>query len=176
MSQLSATAAADTVLATAFTPAFPDGAPAGAAARKFFDVYNTRNVPDMVELFTLAGVVEYVPLNLQGPVEQIGPGSWGVLIDAFPDLHNEVKSITVDASGRKAFVDVFIGGKQIKDAFGIQNQNKAYWLRHMFVFDVDRAGKISRVTSYWDSVDWYKQLGRTSLNDYGPRLTPAVWP
>jgi steroid delta-isomerase-like uncharacterized protein len=140
--------------------AFPNP---GDAARMFFDIYNTRDVPNMVALFAPAGVVEYVPLNLQGPVEQIGPGSWGVLIDAFPDLRNEVKSITVDASGRKAFVDVFIGGTQVKDAFSIANQGKAYWLRHMFVFDVDDAGKITRVVSYWDSVDWYTQLGKTSL-------------
>jgi steroid delta-isomerase-like uncharacterized protein len=137
---------------------------AAAAARQFFDTYNTRNVPDMVSLFAKAGVVEYVPLNLEGPVEQIGPGSWGVLIDAFPDLHNEVKSITIDATGHKAYADVFIGGQQVKDTFGITNQNKAYWLRHMFVFDVNDANKITRVVSYWDSVDWYTQLGKTTLN------------
>jgi hypothetical protein len=156
-------AAAGLALAAATAPVAANGPDAGVAARKFFEVYNTRNVPNMIALFVPGGIVEYVPLNLQGPVEQIGPGSWGVLIDAFPDLRNEVKSITVDASGRKAFVDVFIGGKQVKDTFGITNQNKAYWLRHMFVFDVDAAGKITRVVSYWDSVDWYTQLGKTSL-------------
>lgn len=104
-----------------------------------------------------------MPLGLEGPVEQIGPGSWGVLVDAFPHLHNEVKSINSDASGRKAFVDVFIGGTQAKDAFGIASQGKAYWLRHLFVFDVDAEGRIERVTSYWDSVGWYRQLGKTTI-------------
>lgn len=164
MSTLMKTAAAAALSVAATMPALAGTPDAGDAARRFFTTYNTRNVPAMVSLFVPGGVVEYVPLKLQGPVEQIGLGSWGVLTDAFPDLHNEVKSITVDATGRKAFVDVYIGGKQTKDAFGIANQNKAYWLRHMFVFDVDTAGKITRVTSYWDSVDWYTQLGKTTLN------------
>jgi steroid delta-isomerase-like uncharacterized protein len=107
--------------------------------------------------------VEYVPLQLKGPVEQIGPGSWGVLVDAFPDLHNQVQSITSDASGNRAYVDVYIGGQQVKDTFGISNQGKSYWLRHMFVIDVNPQGKINAITSYWDSVDWYTQLGKTSL-------------
>jgi hypothetical protein len=136
---------------------------AAQAAQAFFETYQARNVPAMVALFEPGGIVEYVPLKLQGPVEQIGPGSWGVLVDAFPDLHNEVQSIVVDASGTKAFVDVYIGGRQVKDAFGIANQGKAYWLRHMFVFDVATDGRIQRVTSYWDSVDWYTQLGKTQI-------------
>jgi SnoaL-like polyketide cyclase len=137
--------------------------PATRAAEAFFSVYQTRNVPAMIDLFRPGGTVEYVPLKLTGPVEQIGPGSWGVLVDAFPDLHNEVKSITSDASGKRAYADVYIGGTQTKDTFGISNQGKAYWLRHLFVFDVDAQGKIDAVTSYWDSVDWYTQLGKTQL-------------
>jgi steroid delta-isomerase-like uncharacterized protein len=133
------------------------------AANTFFQTYARRDVPAMVSLFAPGGIVEYVPLRMEGPVEQMGPGSWGVLIDAFPDLDNEVKSIVESADGRKAFVDVYIGGGQVKDTFGIPNLGKRYWLRHMFVFDVDTDGRIERVTSYWDSVDWYTQLGKTSL-------------
>jgi steroid delta-isomerase-like uncharacterized protein len=136
---------------------------AAQAADVFFRTYASRDVPAMVALFAPGGIVEYVPLNLQGPVEQIGPGSWGVLIDAFPDLDNDVKSIVESADGRKAYVDVYIGGGQVKDAFGIPDLGKRYWLRHMFVFDVDAVGRIERVTSYWDSVDWYSQLGKTTL-------------
>jgi hypothetical protein len=136
---------------------------AAKAAEQFFSTYQTRNVPAMIDLFQPGGTVEYVPLNLKGPVEQIGPGSWGVLVDAFPDLNNEVKSITPDASGLRAYVDVYIGGRQVKDTFGISNQGKSYWLRHMFVIDVNPQGKINAITSYWDSVDWYTQLGKTSL-------------
>jgi SnoaL-like domain len=139
-------------------------ATAEQTARDFFSRYNEQNIPAMIELFTDAGIVEYVPLHLEGPVGEIGPGSWGVLVDAFPDLHNEIGQITVSENGKRAFVDVMIGGKQVKDTFGITNQNKTYWLRHLFVFDFDAVGKIERVTSFWDSVDWYSQLGKTSIN------------
>lgn len=136
---------------------------ADVAAGAFFARYNDQDVPAMLALFAPSGIVEYVPFKLEGPADRIGPASWGVLIDAFPDLHNEVRSITSSRDGAKAFVDVMIGGKQSKDAFGIVSLGKAYWLRHLFVFDVDADGRIERVTSYWDSVDWYTQLGKTSL-------------
>lgn len=136
---------------------------AETVARDFFAHYNDQNVPAMIDLFVDGGIVEYVPLHLEGPATDVGPASWGVLIDAFPDLHNEIGSVTVSADGRQAFVDVMIGGTQQKDTFGITNQGKAYWLRHLFAFTTDANGKIERVTSFWDSVDWYTQLGKTSL-------------
>lgn len=48
---------------------------AAATAETFFDHYNDQNVPAMIALFEPEGVVEYVPFNLSGPVEAIGPGS-----------------------------------------------------------------------------------------------------
>jgi ketosteroid isomerase-like protein len=137
--------------------------PAETVARDFFARYNDQNVPAMIDLFAADGLVEYVPLHLEGPVCEVGPGSWGVLIDAFPDLRNAVTSVVVSADGNQAFDDVMIGGTQAKDTFGIVNQGKAYWLRHLFVFTVNGDGKIARVTSFWDSVDWYTQLGKTTL-------------
>jgi steroid delta-isomerase-like uncharacterized protein len=137
---------------------------AAQAAERFFAAYNRRDVPSMVALFAENGVVEYVPLKLEGPATEIGPANWGVLVDAFPDLRNEVLSVIESADARFSFVDVMIGGGQTKDAFGIANKGRRYWLRHMFVFAVGDAGQISRVTSYWDSVDWYTQLGRTRID------------
>lgn len=150
------------VLATAPFAAF--AGPAADAAENFFDRYRAQDVPAMIELFHPEGVVEYIPFGLAGPVEEIGPGSWGVLIDAFPDLSNEVHSITEDATGTRAFVDVNISGTQAKDTFGIVNQGRAYDLRHMFVIEVDDAGQITHVTAFWDNADWYRQLGRTQIN------------
>lgn len=46
-------------------------------------------------------------------------------------------SVSVDASGHTALVDIFIGGTQAKDAFGIVNQNRSCSLRHMFGGDPD---------------------------------------
>ncbi|MEM8770873.1 MAG: ester cyclase [Pseudomonadota bacterium] len=146
------------------THAQSDGKTAGEAARLFFEHYNDQNVPEMVAMFESEGVVEYVPFALSGPVEEIGPGSWGVLIDAFPDLRNQVHSIRETADGRVAYVDVNIQGRQTKDAFGVPNKGQTYDLRHMFVFNTNEQGKIIRVTSFWDNADWYRQLGKTNLD------------
>ncbi|MEM8750826.1 MAG: ester cyclase [Pseudomonadota bacterium] len=152
--------------ALAFTALSATTAHAGAAAdaaKKFFDEYRAQNVPGMVALFQPKGTVEYVPFKLQGPVEKIGPGSWGVLIEAFPNLSNKVHSITESADGRTAHVDVNISGTQTKDVFGVPNKGKSYDLRHMFIIRVDQNGKITNVTSFWDNADWYVQLGKKTL-------------
>lgn len=142
-------------------------APMGRAieiVHRFFDHYNDHNVSAMVELFEPKGIVEYVPFALAGPVEEIGPGSWGVLIDAFPDLRNELNSAHETADGRFAYADVTIHGTQLKEAFGVPSQGKGYTLRHMFVFELSESGTIIHVTSFWDNADWYRQLGKTHLD------------
>lgn len=138
--------------------------PAKEAAEAFFARYNDQDVPAMVALFQPEGVVEYVPFNLSGPVEEVGPGSWGVLIDAFPDLNNTVHSIHETAGGRTAFVDVNIAGTQTKDAFGVPSKGEAYDLRHMFIIETNTDGRITQVTAFWDNADWYRQLGKTALD------------
>ena len=133
-------------------------------AAKLFDHYRDQNVPAMVALFQPEGIVEYVPFALAGPVEDIGPGSWGVLIDSFPNLTNKVHSITGDESGQKAYIDVDISGTQTKEAFGVVSQGKSYTLRHFFILDINEAGKITHMTAFWDNVDWYRQLGKTKID------------
>lgn len=155
-----ATGAATAVVLTATAAAQT----ATESAQAFFDRYNDQDVPAMIALFEPEGVVEYVPFALSGPVEEIGPGSWGVLIDSFPDLRNDVNSIHESADGLRAYVDVNILGTQAKEAFGVPSQGKAYDLRHLFVFEFNADGKISHVTSFWDNADWRRQLGKTTLD------------
>lgn len=132
-------------------------------ASLFFSHYNKQDVPAMVALFEEAGNVEYVPFDLSGPVEEIGPNSWGVLIDAFPNLSNEVRSIR--EGGKFAFVDVDIRGTQSKEAFGVPNRGKSYDVRHLFVFEINSSGKIVSVTCFWDNASWYRQLGKSDLSE-----------
>ncbi|UWR23442.1 nuclear transport factor 2 family protein [Sulfitobacter sp. S190] len=162
MTRIIRTLTAAAIVATA--PFVAIAGPAADAAEAFFDRYRAQDVPAMIELFSPEGTVEYIPFGFSGPVEEVGPGSWGVLIDAFPDLSNEVHSITEDAAGTRAFVDVNISGTQAKDTFGIVNRGRAYDLRHMFVIEVDAAGGITHVTAFWDNADWYRQLGRTQID------------
>ena len=133
-------------------------------AIQFFNDYRSQDVSAMVELFDPAGTVEYVPFNLKGSVEEAGAGAWNTLIEAFPNLTNRVLSIRQDETGRIAYADVFIGGTQVKEAFGIPSQGKTYDLRHLFVFEINEVGKITSVVSFWDNADWYQQLGKTSLS------------
>ena len=144
------------------TPNTPSNA-ATTIAQAFFERYNAQDVPAMVAMFEPESVVEYVPFKLAGPVEEIGPGSWGVLIDSFPDLRNEILSIRETDNGRTAIVDVDILGTQSKEAFGVPSQGRAYTVRHLFIIETDGVAKITRVTSFWDNADWYSQLGKTSL-------------
>jgi NAD(P)-dependent dehydrogenase (short-subunit alcohol dehydrogenase family) len=43
-----------------------------------------------------------------------------------------------------------------KDAFGIPNKGQKYWLRHLFILAIDDEGKITKMTAFWDSADWYQ--------------------
>lgn len=142
----------------------PDAASAGEVSRAFFDRYNAHDIPAMTALFDPGGVVEYVPFDLSGPVEEVGPASWGVLIDAFPDLRNTVHSVHQSGDSRFAFVDVSIMGTQEKEAFGVPSQGKSYSVRHFFIFELKSGGKITRVTSFWNNAQWYQQLGKTDLS------------
>lgn len=139
---------------------------AGEAAKKFFDAYRARDVDAMAQLFTQDATFAYVPFGDAGTgnVLEKGVPVWRTLIDTFPNLRNEVKAVWEDKSGRAAFVDVYIGGKQAKDGFGIPNKGQDYWLRHLFVLDTNEAGQITKITSYWDNATWYTQLGKTSLD------------
>ncbi|MEM8792367.1 MAG: nuclear transport factor 2 family protein [Pseudomonadota bacterium] len=138
--------------------------PAENAAKDFFDSYRAQDVPAMIALFEPGGVIEYVPFALEGPVEEVGPGSWGVLINAFPDLSNDVHDITESADGRTAFIDVSISGTQASEAFGVPNRERTYDVRHFFVVETDVDGDITRMTAFWDNADWYRQLGKTTLD------------
>ncbi|MEM8774892.1 MAG: ester cyclase [Pseudomonadota bacterium] len=131
----------------------------------FFDLYNEQDIPSMTALFEPNGIVEYVPFDLSGPVEEVGPGSWGVLIDSFPDLRNEIHSVRQSGDNRFAFVDVSILGTQAKEAFGVPSKGRSYNVRHFFVFEFNDSRKIIHATSFWDNAQWYRQLGMTNLSD-----------
>ncbi|MEM8810817.1 MAG: ester cyclase [Cyanobacteria bacterium P01_D01_bin.6] len=136
---------------------------AKAVATQFFDAYRNQDVSAMVDLFDPTGTVEYVPFNLKGPSSEAGAGAWNALIEAFPNLTNRILSVRQDETGHVAYADVFIGGTQIKEVFGVPSQGKTYDLRHMFIFEINDAGKIISVISFWDNADWYQQLGKTTL-------------
>ena len=130
----------------------------------FFDAYRRQDIDAMKALFHADATIRYVPFAMEGSLDAAGVAAWSGLIDAFPDLTNRVEEVW-DA-GSAAFARVFISGTQSKDAFGVPNQGRKYDLEHLFVIESD-GNRITRMTSYWDSADWFRRLGRTSLETEG---------
>lgn len=100
---------------------------------------------------------------MTGPAKEVGPASWGGLIEAFPDLKCEIHKSYFSDEGKSVFVDVDIGGTQSKDIFGIENKGLPYKVRHLFIFEFDELGLIRKLTSFWDNALFLKQLGCTYL-------------
>ena len=140
---------------------------ASKAVTGFFDAYRTHDVERMVELCDENAEFHYVPMEAwtrqrvirgDGKVHTIGKVIWTTLIDSFPDLTNTVTSMTVSDDGQVA-VEVVISGTQAKPFGEIANQGRHYDLPHLFLFRTGRDGLIGEVTAYWDTADWYRQLG-----------------
>jgi steroid delta-isomerase-like uncharacterized protein len=138
----------------------------------FFDAYRAQDTEAMVDLCTETAHFRYVPFENwarqrvvrgDGYVRTIGKVLWTVLIDAFPDLTNEVHFTTADREGNVA-VEVTIGGTQAKDFGVLRNSGKPYDLPHVFLFHVDGEGLIDDIVAYWDSADWYRQLGHLEVD------------
>ncbi|MGF6767777.1 ketosteroid isomerase-like protein [Paraburkholderia sp. GAS199] len=134
----------------------------------FFDAYQRHDVEAMGDVCTDNANFRYVPAEVMrkqrvvrgnGKVRGIGKTWWSSLIDAFPDLSNELNWIGTDDAGNVA-VEVAISGTQAK-AFGtIADSGKHYRLDHLFLFHVNREGLIDDIVAYWDTANWYRQLGR----------------
>jgi steroid delta-isomerase-like uncharacterized protein len=134
----------------------------------FFDAYRRHDVEAMVDACADNANFRYVPAEVMrkqrvvrgdGKVRGVGKTWWSSLIDAFPDLTNDVNWIGINDDGNIA-AEVTISGTQAK-AFGtLANSGKRYGLVHLFLFHVNREGLIDDIVAYWDTADWYRQLGR----------------
>lgn len=138
----------------------------------FFAAYRAQDVERMVDRCADNANFRYVPgesmrrqrvVRGDGKVRGIGKTWWTTLIDAFPDLGNQVFWTTEDDEGNVA-CEVTIGGCQAKDFGTIANQGKRFDLPHLFLFHVSREGLIDEITAYWDTADWYRQLGRVECD------------
>lgn len=138
----------------------------------FFGVYRDRDVHRMADLCSEDADFRYVPFEVwlrqrvvraDEKVVTAGKPIWTTLIDCFPDLGNELHSVVADEDGNVA-VEVTIGGTQAKDFGSIRNQGRRYDLPHLFLFHVDGEGLIDRIAAYWDTADWYEQLGKVQVD------------
>src|SRR5215469_17102472 len=101
------------------------GERASRAVLHFFDAYRRQDVEEMVDACADNANFRYVPAEVMrkqrvvrgdGKVRGIGKTWWSSLIDAFPDLTNEVTWMGINDDGNVA-AEVTISGTQAK-AFG----------------------------------------------------------
>ena len=138
----------------------------------FFDAYSEHDIERMVDLCSDNADFHYVPFELwgkqrvirgDGKVRTIGKVIWTTLIDSFPDLTTRIMYITSDDEENVA-AEVMISGTQAKPFGTMGNQGLHYDLPHVFLFRMSKEGLIEEITGYWDTADWYRQLGRLEVD------------
>lgn len=138
-------------------------------AKGFFNAYKEHNLDAAVAFASKESTFRYVPLGDDGigKIDATEGPTWkgiaNALISAFPDLSNEVKSITVDDEGN-AIVRVFIAGTQQNDILGIPSKGKHYNTEHLFILQIDDDYKITDITCFWDNWNWFQQIGFNPAN------------
>lgn len=147
-------------------------ATAAGVVKEFFDTYRRQDVHAMVDLCTPNADFSYVPFEMwrkqivlrgDGKVSTVGKPIWAGLIHAFPDLTNEVRSITADDNGNVA-AEVVIGGTQAGPWGPIAPRGQAFSEPHLFVFHVNEENKIDSITGYWDNAGICRQLGHLEVD------------
>jgi ketosteroid isomerase-like protein len=145
---------------------------AAAVVTEFFDRYRHHDVEAMTDLCSLNADFFYVPFEIwgkqrvlrgDGKVRTVGKTLWRGLINAFPDLTNEVRSVSANDDG-DVVVQVDIGGTQ-QLAWGFAAPTgRPYSEPHLFIFRVGEDGLIDSVTAYWDNAGISRQLGHNEVD------------
>lgn len=132
-------------------------------AQHFFMRYHAHDLQGMLACFSADGRIDYLPIQLEGPAGVAGLKIWTALIDAFPDLSNQVTAHYVDARGQAIVLEVTIRGTRAKDAFGIDNLGRSFELPHVFILKIANDGLIQSMKAYWDNATWFQALGKKQL-------------
>jgi steroid delta-isomerase-like uncharacterized protein len=139
---------------------------------EFFAAYRDHNVPAMADLCADNADFRYLPVEIwgkqrvvrgDGKVHGIGRVFWSGLITAFPDLSNEVTSLSTAADGT-VVAEVVLSGTQAGAWGVIGSRGQQYTLPHLFVFHVNPSGLIDSITAYWDNASFYRQLGHAEVD------------
>ena len=138
----------------------------------FLDAYRAHDVERMVELCDENARFRSVPFEIScrqrvvrgsGHVSTIGKLLWTGLINAFPDLTNEVTGIISGKDGQVA-AEVVISGTQAQDWVPVRSRGRSFRSPHLLVFHVNELGKIDNITSYSDDAAVRQQLGAAELD------------
>jgi ketosteroid isomerase-like protein len=141
-------------------------------ATAFFDAYRARDVVGMADLCTDNADFNYVPFEMwgkqrvirgKGKVHTIGRPIWTGLVQAFPNLTNEVTSLSANADG-DVVAEVLVSGTQATTWGVLANRGQAFQMPNLFVLHVGTDGLIDAVTTYWDNAALYRQLGHAEVD------------
>jgi len=139
---------------------------------EFFAAYREHDVPAMADLCADNADFRYLPVEIwgkqrvvrgDGKVHGIGRVIWSGLITAFPDLSNEITSLSSAADGT-VVAEVVLSGTQADPWGVIASRGQQYALPHLFVLHVNTDGLIDSVTAYWDNASFYRQLGHAEVD------------
>jgi steroid delta-isomerase-like uncharacterized protein len=140
--------------------------------REFFAAYRDHDVPAMADLCADNADFRYLPVEIwgkqrvvrgDGKVHGIGRVIWSGLITAFPDLSNEVTSLSTAEDGT-VVAEVVLSGTQAGAWGVIGSKGQQYTLPHLFVLHVNADGLIDSITAYWDNASFYRQLGHAEVD------------
>ena len=140
--------------------------------KSFFDAYREHDVERMAGLCDDIAGYRSVPFELwrkqrvirgDGKFSTIGKLVWTGLIEAFPDLTNEVTKI-VSGDDCRVAAEVVISGTQAKDWGSIRSRGRSFRSPHLFVFSVNEDEKITNITSYSDNASVRMQLGCVEID------------
>jgi steroid delta-isomerase-like uncharacterized protein len=147
------------------------GSPAQTVA-EFFAAYREHDVSAMADLCADNAGFRYLPVEIwgkqrvvrgDGKVHGIGRVIWSGLITAFPDLSNEVTSLSTAQDGT-VVAEVTLSGTQAGPWGVTASKGQHYTLPHLFVLHVNADGLIDSVTAYWDNASFYRQLGHAEVD------------
>ena len=139
---------------------------------EFFAAYREQDVPAMADLCADNADFHYLPVEIwgkqrvvrgDGKIHGIGRVIWSGLITAFPDLTNEVTSLSTAPDGTVA-AEVTLSGTQAAPWGVIASKGQRFNLPHLFVLHVNADGLIDNITAYWDNASFYRQLGHAEVD------------
>ena len=138
----------------------------------FFDAYRDRDLTAMTDLCTRNAGFHYLPVEIwgkqrvirgDGKVNGVGKALWAGLITAFPDLSNQVLSLSSSPDGT-VLAEVVLSGTQASAWGPFTNRGQSFSLPHLFVLHVNDGGLIDNITAYWDNASFSRQLGHLEVD------------
>lgn len=138
----------------------------------FFDAYRDRDLIAMSDLCARTAEFRYLPVEVwgkqrvirgDGKVHTVGKALWAGLMSAFPDLSNEVLSVSSSPDGT-VVAEVVLSGTQAAAWAQFSNRGQSFRVPHLFVLHVSDDGLIDSITAYWDNASLSRQLGHLEVD------------